>query len=411
MLAWGDEPAPQPQAVPVVGHVDLHAHLAGHLASDQYGRGPVDDLPRHPNRKHRFRQQMFAEAIPTSGTVLFVTPAYVNPVTMGFRRPESIARTLTAQLDYVESFAAASPDVYTVAHTPTEARQAIALGRVVFVLALEGATKVLDGPGDAAPWAARGVAVVTPIHLADSPLGGATHTDLYGWFLNTRASLRDLFHPRREPPGLTSIGAAVVDDLTRSGILVDLTHMSAGSVDDTLAIVSRYHVPPLMTHGAVQGVHDEPHALSDARILEVYRRGGLVGIAGNADGASPLTAYWETHPRPLDYCRESIDDFALHYRHVVALTAGAPVGWGSDWNGGVDHFRPKYGPHGCHRRPSDGREVDSYDTDGLVHIGALPEFTRHLGMQADLAPLDASAERFLQMWEAALTRAPRSGPP
>jgi hypothetical protein len=54
------------------------------------------------------------------------------------------------------------------------------------------------------------------------------------------------------------------------------------------------------------------------------------------------------------------------------------------------------------------REFD-FNTDGLAHIGMLPDFIRdlvHVGLtDAQLEPLFSSAEAFLRMWEACESRA------
>jgi hypothetical protein len=78
------------------------------------------------------------------------------------------------------------------------------------------------------------------------------------------------------------------------------------------------------------------------------------------------------------------------------------VAWGSDFQGGVAHIRPKYGPDGCFPARADGAPLDAFDVEGLSSVGRMPDLWRHMAADgADLRPLDASAERFLRIWEVA----------
>ncbi len=404
----GIAPAQDPQP-PVVGLVDLHSHLGAHLAvAPNYSPGPDAPLPQRPSYKHRFSQQMFREELLKSGTVLFVNASYEHPVRIGFRSKKAVARTMEKQFAFTEAFIASDPEHFALARNPAEARAAIADGKIVFVHAIESAYHVIDTPEDIQHWADRGVALVTPIHLADSPYGGASYTDTLGWILNVKGQFKHAFAPKKHR-GLTPRGKKLVQGLIDAGIVVDVQHMSWDSIDDTLDIAELNGVAPIATHSTVFSVRGEPHAFRDDQIEDIYRMGGMIGIAGNPEGQNPHPArpFWASHPKPVDYCPRTVDDFALHYSHLVELTKGQPVGWGSDWNGGVIHARPKYGKHGCNPTRSDGAVMDAYDTAGLVHIGALPAFVEHLERDGgvDDGPLMQSAERFLQIWEIAWSKA------
>ena len=59
--------------------------------------------------------------------------------------------------------------------------------------------------------------------------------------------------------------------------------------------------------------------------------------------------------------------------------------------------------------PSVGNRVLDFNTEGMVHVGLIPELiedTRRTGAtDADLEPLFRSAEGYLRMWERAEARA------
>ena len=101
-----------------------------------------------------------------------------------------------------------------------------------------------------------------------------------------------------------------------------------------------------------------------------------------------------------EHCGGTIDDFRLHWDHIVGLTAGQPVAWGSDFQGGVDHIGPTLGLKGCSPAPP---MADTFDVEGLAHTGLVEPMFAHLAAAgSSRAPLDASAERFLTIWERSL---------
>ena len=379
-------------AEPVDGVVDLHAHLASHLAVRAYRPGPDAPLPENADWRGRTQRRYDEPAVRASGVVLFVSAAYAHPATMYLHSRARTEKVVEAQLAYVEGFVAAHPDVYALARTPEEARAAIADGRIVFVHAIEGATNLIRTPEQVRRWADRGVAVITPIHLADNQLGTATHTWSFGWLTNFRGKVRSLVSDR----GLRPRGEAVVGAMIDAGIVVDLTHMSPASVSDALDLLDAHRAPVLVTHTGVAGVRHRPHETSDAQLDRIVDRGGLVGLAGNATEMGPV-------PRralPDDHCPESVDDFRLHYAYLDGyLPDGVAIGWGSDFQGGVHEYRPRRGPDGCFDRDA---ELTGYPRVGLAHVGYADAFFAELGERgADLTRLKGSAEAFLRIWEEA----------
>ena len=63
----------------------------------------------------------------------------------------------------------------------------------------------------------------------------------------------------------------------------------------------------------------------------------------------------------------------------------------------LDHLRPKYGPRGCGLAGADASE---FDTLGLARADLVePMFAALAAAGSDRRPLDASAERLLEVWE------------
>ncbi len=404
LSAQADPGTPAPEAAaapeapaPITGYVDLHIHLAAHLAVPVYGRGPDRPPPARQTPSHALQPQIFVDQL--SGPRILVSLAYANPFTAEASTPEAMRRHIQRQLDYVEALCAAHPDRFGLARTPAEARAVVASGRIAVVHGIEGATGILGGDADARAWASQGVAVITPVHLADNEIGGSWCQDGRLAVLNLPGCREERRAPERH--GLTATGGDRIRALVDAGIIVDLAHAADATFAQIMDILEARGVAPVYTHAISATVRDDSIAMSADQIRRLYASGGLAGMTANADHLRPIPLPSDP-PLPAAHCPGSVDDFRLHWDGFNAITAGEPVAWGSDFQGGVDHPRPAFGPDGCADAP-EGREITEFDVKGLAHTGMVePMFARMAADGSDRRPLDASAERFLVIWERAL---------
>jgi microsomal dipeptidase-like Zn-dependent dipeptidase len=168
--------------------------------------------------------------------------------------------------------------------------------------ALDGDLDNLDGLFDA------GVRMMAPTHLFDNEIGGSSQGITKG--------------------GLTDFGRQLVRRLESKQIIVDLSHASAKTFDDVIAMATR---PVVVSHTGVRGTCDNVRNLSDDQLRAVAKTGGIVGIG-----------YWETAT-----CGKDALAVARAIRHAVTVAGIAHVGLGSDFDGAV---------------------AEPFDTTGLVQI-------------------------------------------
>jgi microsomal dipeptidase-like Zn-dependent dipeptidase len=116
--------------------------------------------------------------------------------------------------------------------------------------------------------------------------------------------------------GLTALGHALVHEMERRGIIVDLAHSSAATIADVLAIATR---PLVVSHTGVRGTCDNGRNLTDEQLRGVARLGGVVGIG-----------FWETAA-----CGLAPTDIARAIKYAVDLIGDDHVGLGSDFDGAV----------------------------------------------------------------------------
>ena len=163
------------------------------------------------------------------------------------------------------------------------------------LLAIEGA-HALEGRMDAvAALDSAGIRMIGLTHFFDNQVGGSS------------AGVRK--------HGLTGFGRALIPELERRGILVDLAHASPATIDDVLAIARR---PVVVSHTGVRATCDSPRNLTDDQLRRIAASGGVIGI-GFWDGA--LCG---------DITPASI---ARAIRHAATVAGVAHVALGSDFDG------------------------------------------------------------------------------
>ncbi len=164
------------------------------------------------------------------------------------------------------------------------------------ILSIEGAHALDDDPANVEVAADVGIRMISPAHFFDTAFGGSAHG--------------------MEQHGLTDRGREMVRRMEARGVILDLAHSSARTIDDALAISTR---PVVASHTGVRGVCDNARNLTDAHLAGIAATGGLVGIG-----------FWETAcggPDPSWIARS--------IAYAAERIGVGHVALGSDWDGAV----------------------------------------------------------------------------
>lgn len=135
---------------------------------------------------------------------------------------------------------------------------------------------------------------------------------------NFRNQAADGVAEERTGGGLTAFGIALVEEMNRLGILVDIAHLSPAGVEDVLRVSQ---APVIASHANARAVRDHRRNLTDAQLEKIARNGGVVGVTfvpafvDATDGGATLQ-------RVLD-----------HIDHMVGVMGDDHVGLGSDFDG------------------------------------------------------------------------------
>ena len=125
----------------------------------------------------------------------------------------------------------------------------------------------------------------------------------------------------RADAGLTTFGVALVEEMNRLGMLVDVTHMTERSFFDVLEVSRK---PVLVSHVGVRAVCDLPSNLDDARIKAIGANGGVIGmemvkteIRKNAQESGEVVTF---------------DEVVNHIDHIASLSGVDHDGLGLDFD-------------------------------------------------------------------------------
>jgi len=230
-------------------------------------------------------------------------------------RDSGYARVQLEQIDIARRFIAKYPEALRFVTSSSGVRSAFGAGRIGSMLGMEGGHAIENSLGALRAYYDLGVRYMTLTHnvtldWADAALDSAKHG------------------------GLTRFGEEVVREMNRLGMLVDLSHVSPGTMSDALTVAE---APVIFSHSGARALVDHPRNVPDSILVRVARNGGVVMVPFVPSFVSPAVKAWSdssrswqaTHPAP----RATIADVANHIDHIRKVAGVDQVGIGSDFDG------------------------------------------------------------------------------
>jgi membrane dipeptidase len=202
-----------------------------------------------------------------------------------------------------------------------------------FILSMEGADSILR-PDQVEEWYNAGLRIVGPAHYGVSPYAHGTGTE----------------------GGLFEEGPALLREMQRVGMILDVTHLSDQCFDEALDI---YGGPVLASHHNNRTLTPNQRQLTDEQTKRLIERGAVIGHALDTWMMIPNWIRGETKTCvPLAKIVEHIDrvcQIAGNARHAAI---------GTDLDGGF------------------GREQSPADLDTIADLQRLPDLLRERGYSA-----------------------------
>jgi membrane dipeptidase len=155
---------------------------------------------------------------------------------------------------------------------------------------------------------------------------------------------------------LSHKGKALIQEMDRLGLILDVTHLCEETFWDALACFSG---PVWASHHNCRALVNDPRQLSDDQIRAVAERGGIIGLAMDTWMIVPGWEKRVTTPEASGVC---LNDALKHLDHICQLLGNADhVGIGTDLDGGF------------------GAEQSPKDLHSIADIAKIPRLLRERG--------------------------------
>jgi membrane dipeptidase len=204
-----------------------------------------------------------------------------------------------------------------------------------FVISMEGADPIQQ-PEQLAAWHAAGLRLIGPTHYGPGRYAGGTATEL----------------------GLTALGAPLLREMERLGILLDLTHMSDQAFWEAL---EHYHGLVLASHNNCRALVPHQRQFSDAQLQAIFARDGVIGAAFDTWMLQPGWVVDQSNNAGITM--ETVVDHIDHICQLAGNSRHAAIG--TDLDGGY------------------GREQSPEDLDTIADLQQLQGMLARRGYSAD----------------------------
>jgi membrane dipeptidase len=135
---------------------------------------------------------------------------------------------------------------------------------------------------------------------------------------NFRNALADGGYEGREAGGLSKFGVAVVREMNRLGMVVDVAHSTPRGMRDVLQVSG---APIIHSHGCTRGVNpDHPRTVDDDILEGIARNGGVFCVTTVPQALSPNPA------------EATLERYLDHIVHAVRVMGPDHVGLGADFD-------------------------------------------------------------------------------
>ena len=249
---------------------------------------------------------------------------------------QAVQQTLE-QIDVTKRLVARYPNDLALASNSAELEKAMKAGKIAGMMGMEGGQSI-----------GSSLAVLRQMYDLGARYMTLTHSKNIPW--------ADSATDAPALGGLNDFGRQVVREMNRIGMIVDLSHVSEGTMKDAL---ETSHAPVMFSHSGVRAVNPHPRNVPDSVLPAVKANGGIImivllpsfldadvraqGLARTAEAARLKAMYpgdpdaekaalktWDTaNPVPTT----NIAKVADHIDHIKKAIGVDHIGLGGDYDG------------------------------------------------------------------------------
>ncbi|MEX2169296.1 MAG: dipeptidase, partial [Pirellulales bacterium] len=247
----------------------------------------------------------------------------------------ALAMTLE-QIELVKVMIARYPETFELALTPEDVKRIYGEGKIASMIGVEGGHCIENSIG-----------VLRQLFNLGARYMTLTHNDSLDW--------ADSGTDKPKVGGLNDFGREVVREMNRLGMLVDISHVSEKTMQDTLDVTS---APVIFSHSSARTIADHPRNVPDAILQQLPENGGVVmvnyysifvvpaaaergrqqlkfeselkkqGLSG-AERRTEVERWRLQNPAPAGTIHDVLD----HIDHIAKVAGVDHVGIGSDYDG------------------------------------------------------------------------------
>ena len=241
------------------------------------------------------------------------------------------------QIDVVHRMIQRYPDAFELARTAADVERTFKAGRIASMIGLEGGHSIDSSLAALRMLNRLGAKYMTLTHSRDVPWAEAAAEQPRG-------------------TGLTRFGEAVVREMNWLGMLVDLSHVSIKTMEDSIRVSD---APVIFSHSSARALGDVPRNVPDHILRTLPKNGGVIMVTFVPGFISPrppesrrarsaeearlnalpgateatvkegLTAWSKANPEP----KATLAQVADHVDHIRKIAGIDHIGLGSDFDG------------------------------------------------------------------------------
>ena len=223
---------------------------------------------------------------------------------------EAVRATLE-QIDIVHRMTKRWPETFEMAYTAADIERSFKAGRIGSLIGMEGGHSIDNSLATLRMFHALGASYMTITHSANLAWADAsTDTAVLG--------------------GLSKFGEEVIREMNRLGMLVDLSHVSAGTMEDALRVSE---APVIFSHSSARAICNVPRNVPDHVLQLTAKNGGVVMVTFVPGFISQAVADHDAKKAENPAPRATLSQVADHIDHIRKVAGIDHIGLGGDFDG------------------------------------------------------------------------------
>jgi len=246
--------------------------------------------------------------------------------------PQEAVKATFEQIALIRAMVARHPETFQLVTTADGIERAFKAGKIASLIGLEGAHQVNDDPAVLRRAYVQGVRSMTLTHSRGNSLVDSATADV-------------------KLGGMSAAGRAMVAEMNRLGVLVDISHVSPAVMHAALDVSAS---PVIFSHSSAKAVTNHPRNAPDDVLKRLRANGGILMVtfvpafvdqarmdwqvrrdaqrlvAGSGAAGDAAMAGWDAaNPRPVS----TLAMVADHIDHAAKVAGHDHVGIGGDYDG------------------------------------------------------------------------------